>query len=164
DSRAYLLHDGTLRRITDDHSLVEEMVREGRLTAEQAESHPRRSIVTRALGVDREVEVDLYTIEVAAGDRVLLCSDGLTTMVRDRDVERLARAETDPQRAAEVLVEAANRAGGEDNTSVVIVDVVEVDAAATPDPDLLATPAAAPAFRAMAPAPDVPAPPPPAPP
>ena len=128
DSRAYLLHDGEMRRITDDHSLVEELVREGRLTPEQAESHPQRAIVTRALGVDADVEVDLYTIEVAAGDRVLLCSDGLTTMVRDRDVERLARSETDPQRAAEVLVDAANRAGGEDNTSVVVIDVLEVDA------------------------------------
>ena len=92
DSRAYLVHDGEMRRITDDHSLVEELVREGRLTPEQAESHPRRAIVTRALGVDAEVDVDLYTVEVAVGDRVLLCSDGLTTMVRDRDVERLRAA------------------------------------------------------------------------
>jgi protein phosphatase len=127
DSRAYLLHDGTLRRITDDHSLVEELVRDGRLTPEQAESHPRRSIVTRALGVDPEVEVDLYSIEVDAGDRVVICSDGLTTMVRERDVERLVRSEPDPQRAAEMLVDAANNAGGEDNTSVVIIDVLEVD-------------------------------------
>ena len=162
DSRAYLLHDGVMRRITDDHSLVEELVREGRLTAEQAESHPRRAVVTRALGVERDVEVDLYTIEVVAGDRVLLCSDGLTTMVRDRDVERLARGEVDPQRTAEVLVEAANRAGGEDNTSVVIVDVLEVDDAAAPDPELLAARAAAP--RVMAPAPEPPPPPPPKPP
>ena len=127
DSRAYLLHDGTLTRITDDHSLVEELVREGRLTPEQAESHPRRAIVTRALGVDRAVEVDMYPVDVAAGDRVVICSDGLTTMVRERDVERLARGEADPQRAAEILVDAANRAGGEDNTSVVVVDVLEVD-------------------------------------
>jgi serine/threonine protein phosphatase PrpC len=152
DSRAYLLRDATLRRITDDHSLVEELVREGRLTPEQAESHPQRAIVTRALGVDAVVDVDLYTIEVAAGDRVLLCSDGLTTMVRERDVERLARSEPDPQRAAEVLVDAANRAGGEDNTSVVVVDVVEVDAATSPDPEALATPAAT--RRPMTPAPD----------
>jgi serine/threonine protein phosphatase PrpC len=152
DSRAYLLRDGTLRRITDDHSLVEELVREGRLTPEQAESHPQRAIVTRALGVDPVVDVDLYTIEVGAGDRILLCSDGLTTMVRERDVERLARAESDPQRAAEVLVDAANRAGGEDNTSVIVIDVVEVDAATTPDPEMLATPTVA--RRPMPPAPD----------
>jgi PPM family protein phosphatase len=163
DSRAYLLHDGAMRRVTDDHSLVEELVREGRLTAEQAESHPQRAIVTRALGVDRDVEVDLYTVDVTAGDRIVICSDGLTTMVRDRDVERLARSEPDPQRAAEVLVEAANRAGGEDNTSVVIVDVLEVDAPTPHDPEILATPAG-PAFRPMAPAPEIPAPPPPKPP
>jgi serine/threonine protein phosphatase PrpC len=153
DSRAYLLHDGTLRRLTDDHSLVEELVREGRLTPEQAESHPQRAIVTRALGVDDIVDVDLYTIEVAAGDRVLLCSDGLTTMVRDRDVERLLRGDADPQRTAEILVDAANRAGGEDNTSVVVIDVVEVDAASAPDPETLAAPPAAPR-RVMPPAPD----------
>lgn len=166
DSRAYLLHDGTLRRITDDHSLVEELVRDGRLTPEQAESHPRRSIVTRALGVDPEVEVDLYSIEVAAGDRVVICSDGLTTMVRERDVERLARSEPDPQRAAELLVDAANQAGGEDNTSVVIVDVLEVDddapaqPAAPADPDAPADPAtvvAPPTHRPpMPPAPEPP--------
>ena len=140
DSRAYMLHEGVLRRITDDHSLVEELVREGRLTQEQAESHPQRNLVTRALGVDAEVEVDLYTIEVMVGDRVVLCSDGLTTMVRERDIERLLRSEPDPQRAAELLVDAANRAGGEDNTSVVVVDVLEVDPEALPDPDVLAQP------------------------
>jgi len=86
DSRAYMMHEGTLRRATDDHSLVEELVREGRLTPEQAEAHPQRAIVTRALGVDDPVDVDLYTLDVEAGDRVLLCSDGLTTMVRERDI------------------------------------------------------------------------------
>jgi protein phosphatase len=111
DSRAYLLHDGALSRATEDHSLVEELVREGRLTPEQAESHPRRSVVTRALGMDA-VEVDLYTIDVEAGDRLILCSDGLNTMVRERDIERIARNEPDPQRLAEALVTAANAAGG----------------------------------------------------
>jgi serine/threonine protein phosphatase PrpC len=169
DSRAYLLHDDILTRITDDHSLVEELVREGRLTPEQAESHPRRAIVTRALGVDADVEVDLYTIDVSAGDRVMICSDGLTTMVRERDVERVCRNESDPQRAAELLVDAANRAGGEDNTSVVIVDVLEVDLVESVDPVALGDPevleealAAPPTHRAaMPPAPEVPLPPPP---
>jgi serine/threonine protein phosphatase PrpC len=157
DSRAYLVHDGEMRRITDDHSLVEELVREGRLTPEQAESHPRRAVVTRAIGVDPDVEVDLYTIEVAVGDRILLCSDGLTTMVRDRDVERLVRSESDTQRTAELLVEAANRAGGEDNTTVVIIDVLEVDAAALPDPDVLVAPAVTTTGpRPMQPAPEPP--------
>jgi PPM family protein phosphatase len=163
DSRAYLMHEGILTRITDDHSLVEELVREGRLTAEQAESHPRRNIVTRAVGIDAEVEVDLYTIEVASGDRVVLCSDGLTTMVRERDIERLARNEPDPQRAAELLVDAANRAGGEDNTSIVILDVLEVAPAVVPDPDALVEAAEAkPTYREpMRPAPEPePAPPP----
>jgi protein phosphatase len=133
DSRAYLLHDGALHRATDDHSLVEELVREGRLTPEQAEAHPQRAIVTRALGVDTSVDVDLYTIDIAVGDRVVICSDGLTTMVRERDIERLARTEPDPQRLAEALVAAANSAGGEDNTTVVVVDVLEVDAAGPED-------------------------------
>jgi len=156
DSRAYFLHEGVLSRITDDHSLVEELVREGRLTAEQAESHPRRNIVTRALGVDAEVEVDVFTVDVAPGDRVLICSDGLTTMVRERDIERLLRNEPDPQRAAEQLVDAANRAGGEDNTSVVVIDVLEVDAVTAPDPEALNEAAAAvPEYRApMRPAPE----------
>jgi PPM family protein phosphatase len=154
DSRAYLVHDGEMRRVTDDHSLVEELVREGRLTPEQAESHPRRAVITRALGVDAEVDVDLYTVEVGAGDRLLLCSDGLTTMVRDRDVERIVRGEPDPQRAAELLIEAANSAGGEDNTSVIVIDVLEVDAIDKPDPERLGAPAVAPR-QPMPPAPDV---------
>jgi serine/threonine protein phosphatase PrpC len=171
DSRAYLLHNGVLRRITDDHSLVEELVREGRLTPEQAESHPQRHVVTRGLGVDADVEVDLITIEVIAGDRVVICSDGLTTMVRERDIERLVRNEPDPQRAAELLVDAANRAGGEDNTSIVVVDVVEVDDVEVPVTEGLAptealaapaAPAPSPGHRpAMRPAPEPPAPTPP---
>jgi serine/threonine protein phosphatase PrpC len=163
DSRAYLIHEGILTRVTEDHSLVEELVREGRLTAEQAQSHPRRNIVTRAVGIDAEVDVDLYTIAVAPGDRVVLCSDGLTDMVRERDIERFARNEPDPQRAAELLVDEANRAGGEDNTSVVILDVLEVDPAEALDPDALIEAAEArPAFREpMRPAPEPePAPPP----
>jgi serine/threonine protein phosphatase PrpC len=156
DSRAYLLHEGILTRLTDDHSLVEELVREGRLTAEQAESHPRRNIVTRALGTDPDLEVDLYNVDVMPGDRILICSDGLTTMVRERDIERLLRNEPDPQRAAEQLVDAANRAGGEDNTTIVVIDVLEVDAAIPPDPDALVEAAAAvPEYRPpMRPAPE----------
>jgi PPM family protein phosphatase len=134
DSRAYLLHDGTLQRVTNDHSLVEELVRDGRLTPEQAESHPRRAIVTRALGVDREVDVDMYRVDVVVGDRVLLCSDGLNTMLRERDIERIARTELDPQHAADALVAAANAAGGEDNTTVLGIDVAEVGAAAPATP------------------------------
>ena len=159
DSRAYMLHEGTLRRATDDHSLVEELVREGRLTPEQAEAHPQRAIVTRALGVDDPVDVDLYTLDVEAGDRVLLCSDGLTTMVRERDIERLARAEPDPQRLAEALVAAANAAGGEDNITVVVVDVLEADPPLAHDPTTVVVAQEPPASRsAVVPPPDPPEP------
>jgi protein phosphatase len=157
DSRAYLLHDGSLRRVTDDHSLVEELVREGRLTPEQAESHPHRAVVTRALGVDEEVDVDLFTVEVAQGDRLVLCSDGLTTMVRERDVERIVAAGNDPQRTAEALVDAANEAGGTDNTTVIVLDVVSVDDDTPIDPLAFAE-VAKPVTPVAVPAPDVEAP------
>jgi PPM family protein phosphatase len=138
DSRAYLLRDGAIKRLTEDHSLVEELVREGRLTEEQAESHPQRAIITRALGADEDVTVDLYTVDVSAGDRVILCSDGLTTMLRDREIEGIARQEPDPRIAANRLIEAANEAGGDDNITVIVLDVTEVDDTPTPDPSALA--------------------------
>jgi serine/threonine protein phosphatase PrpC len=127
DSRAYRLHDDELEQITEDHSLVEELVREGRLTPEQAVVHPQRSIITRALGVDEQVQVDVYPLELAPGDRVLICSDGLTTMVRPADIARILRRERDPRRAAEMLVDAANAAGGEDNVSAVVVEAASDD-------------------------------------
>lgn len=123
DSRAYLIRDGELRQITEDHSLVEELVREGRLTPEQADVHPQRSIITRALGIDAEVSVDLVPIDIRAGDRILLCSDGLTTMLRPSDIATILRREPDPGRAADLLVDAANAAGGEDNITALIVEV-----------------------------------------
>jgi protein phosphatase len=120
DSRAYLLHDGELRQVTVDHSLVEELVREGRLTADEAAVHPQRSSITRALGVDASVEVDVYPVELVPGDRLLLCSDGLTGMVQPDDIAATLRRESDPNRAAAQLVDAANLAGGEDNITVVV--------------------------------------------
>ncbi|HEY7134031.1 MAG TPA: Stp1/IreP family PP2C-type Ser/Thr phosphatase [Acidimicrobiia bacterium] len=132
DSRAYQLHDGELTQVTEDHSLVEELVREGRLTPEQATVHPQRSIITRALGVDEHVQVDVYPLELAPGDRVLICSDGLTTMLRADDIARILRREPDPTRAAEELVDAANAAGGEDNITAVVVEATAEDA--PPDP------------------------------
>jgi serine/threonine protein phosphatase PrpC len=131
DSRAYLLRDGQLTQITDDHSLVEEMVRGGELTPEQAESHPQRSIITRALGIDPAVDVDVYPVELRPGDRILLCSDGLTTMVRTDEIEEILAAEPDARRAAQRLVDAANAAGGEDNITALVVEVVEDDHNAT---------------------------------
>ncbi len=133
DSRAYLLHDGELRQVTMDHSLVEELVREGRLTADEAAVHPQRSIITRALGVDASVEVDVYPVELAPGDRLLLCSDGLTGMVQAETIAGTLRREEDPARAAAALIDAANVAGGEDNITAVVVAV-------TDDPPLRAAP------------------------
>ncbi len=127
DSRAYLLRDGELRQLTTDHSLVEELVREGRLTEDQAAVHPQRSIITRALGVEHDVEVDVYAIVLRPGDRLLLCSDGLTTMLRATDIAAVLRREPDPARAANLLVDAANDAGGEDNITTLVIDV-EADA------------------------------------
>ncbi len=126
DSRAYLVRDGELTQITDDHSLVEEMVRGGELTPEQAEVHPQRSIITRALGIDPRVDVDVYPIELRPGDRILFCSDGLTTMVRQDEMASILAREHDAKRAAQLLVDAANAAGGEDNVTAVIVEAVEV--------------------------------------
>jgi serine/threonine protein phosphatase PrpC len=138
DSRAYRIREGVLEQLTEDHSLVEELVREGRLSPEEAEVHPQRSIITRALGIDPHVDVDLYTIEARTGDRILICSDGLTNMVRDVEVLRVAGLESDPRLAADRLVDAANAAGGEDNTTVVVVDVLEAPPPAAPDPEALA--------------------------
>lgn len=125
DSRAYLIHGGMIRRLTRDHSLVEDLVREGQLTEEQAESHPQRSIITRALGIEPDVEVDLYTVTVATGDRILICSDGLSDMLSDHEI--VAAAQGDGRGAADSLVDAANEAGGTDNITVVVLDVTDVD-------------------------------------
>jgi protein phosphatase len=142
DSRAYRIRDGVLEQLTEDHSLVEELVREGRLSPAEAEVHPRRSVITRALGIDPNVEVDLYTLDARTGDRLLICSDGLTTMVRDDEVLRIAELDADPRVAADRLVDAANEAGGEDNITVLIIDVLEAPPPAPPDPETLAVPAA----------------------
>src|SRR3954447_13149084 len=124
DSRAYLLRDDRLERLTTDHSLVEELIRDGKLTEEQAAVHPQRSIITRALGVDSSVEVDVYSLVLQGGDRVIICSDGLTSMVRAAGITEILREEPDPTAAANALVDAANAAGGEDNITVVVLDAV----------------------------------------
>jgi PPM family protein phosphatase len=139
DSRAYQIRAGVLSQVTEDHSLVEELVREGRISPAEAEVHPQRAIITRALGIDADVEVDLYTIEAHTGDRVLICSDGLTGMLRDQEVLRIAMLETDPRLAADRLVDAANEAGGEDNITVLIIDVLDAPPSTAPDPEALAT-------------------------
>ncbi|MGH2724013.1 MAG: Stp1/IreP family PP2C-type Ser/Thr phosphatase [Actinomycetota bacterium] len=125
DSRAYLLRDGELSRLTKDHTVVERLVDQGRLTSEEAAIHPQRSILTNALGVDRDIQVDEAAYEVRAGDRLLLCSDGLTGMVSEENIVRILTDERDPQAAAEALVAAANEAGGQDNITAVVLDAQE---------------------------------------
>ena len=124
DSRAYLMRAGSVTQVTDDHSLVEQLVREGRLTPEQAQNHPQRAIITRALGVDSEVQVDTYRVELEAGDRLLICSDGLTNMLSDDTIAQTLRRHLDPQQAADTLVDMANQAGGDDNITVVVLDAL----------------------------------------
>jgi serine/threonine protein phosphatase PrpC len=133
DSRTYLLRHGRLRRVTIDHSYVQELVATGNITDDEARTHPRRNIVTRALGIDPSVRVDAWTLPLVRGDRFLLCSDGLVDEVLDDDIVGVLGRIDDPQGAADELVVMANAKGGRDNITVVVVDVVEgVD---PPDPD-----------------------------
>jgi PPM family protein phosphatase len=126
DSRAYLLRDGSLKQLTEDHTLVQRMVMEGKLRPEEAERHPQRSILTRALGVDEEIEPDTLTLDpVLPGDRLLLCTDGLTSMVDAARIEDVLHSEHDPQRAADILIDEANAAGGDDNITVLILDFID---------------------------------------
>jgi len=124
DSRAYLARDGELERVTTDHSLVEELIQAGELTPDEAERDPRRSMITRALGLEPSVVVDIIELDLRDGDRLLLCSDGLTTMVGEDDIASLLAEEPDAATAADRLVDAANAAGGVDNITVVVIDVV----------------------------------------
>jgi PPM family protein phosphatase len=131
DSRAYLIREGRLEQLTDDHSLVAELVRSGKLTPEEAESHPQRSVITRALGTEADVDVDTFSVRAAPGDLFLLCSDGLTSMVDDETIlDAVERHRADLKEAAKALVNAANRGGGEDNITVVFF---EVDGGAEPE-------------------------------
>jgi PPM family protein phosphatase len=123
DSRAYRIRDGELEQLTDDHSLVADLMRSGRLTPEEAEAHPQRSVITRALGTDPEVDVDTMAVDVEPGDVFLLCSDGLTTMVGDEDILGILAAAPTLDDAAKELVRAANTGGGEDNVTVVLFRV-----------------------------------------
>lgn len=126
DSRAYLLRDGKLEQITEDHTLVERMVREGRIQRGEAAHHPQRNIITRALGIEEDLDVDILTLDLKRGDRLLLCSDGLSSMVEDVEIESLLAQNDDLQQIADRMVDAANSAGGEDNVTVVIVEVREL--------------------------------------
>jgi PPM family protein phosphatase len=152
DSRAYLFRDGELTRLTQDHSLVEELVRQGKLTPEQAAEHPQRSIITRALGPEPTVNVDTWTYPVRAGDVLLLCSDGLTSMISEAEVASVLAETDDLNLAAERLIAAANEAGGRDNITVVLfrLEEVGVDGGGASDHTMVVTPAARAAMEAEA--------------
>lgn len=136
DSRTYLLRGGRLRRITEDHSYVQELVSSGHISEVEARTHPRRNIVTRALGIESTVRVDTWVLPFVKGDRYLLCSDGLVDEVDDRDIANVLTTTKEPQRAAQALVDAANESGGRDNTTVVVVDVNEGELVADDTADL----------------------------
>ena len=123
DSRAYLLHHGKLQQLTRDHSLVADLIEAGQITEVEARVHPQRSVITRALGSDPRTQPDLFEINVEAGDRLLLCSDGLSTMLEDPEIEKILKNASDPQRCAAQLVNEANGLGGYDNVTVIVVDV-----------------------------------------
>jgi PPM family protein phosphatase len=120
DSRAYLVRDGSLEQLTEDHSLVNELLKSGKLSPQEAEMHPQRSVITRAVGTDPDVDVDAFIVSANEGDVFLLCSDGLTDMVRDDDIlDTVERYHDDLDRATKSLISAANRGGGEDNITVI---------------------------------------------
>jgi PPM family protein phosphatase len=126
DSRAYVLRDGEMEQLTEDHSLVNELLKTGRLSREEAEVHPQRSVITRALGTDPDVDVDTFTVEAEDGDVFVLCSDGLTDMVGDDEIgEVLAASRENLKEAAEELVRRANKAGGQDNITVVAFEMTD---------------------------------------
>lgn len=123
DSRAYLLHNNHLQQITRDHSLMADLIEAGQITPEEAKVHPNRSVITRAIGSDIHMRPDIYELNVSAGDRLLLCSDGLSTMVSDHAIQAIMRRQDSPQKCADELVEAALENGGVDNVTVIVVDI-----------------------------------------
>lgn len=160
DSRAYLFREGALTRLTRDHSLVAELVRQGKLTETQAEEHPQRSIITRALGPEPAVEVDTWSYPVRAHDVLLLCSDGLTSMIGEERITGVLTEAPDLREAAERLIHEANEAGGRDNITVVLFRLEEVGAnGALEQPTIVGLPAARAAQAAGAVAPTAPPPP-----
>jgi PPM family protein phosphatase len=162
DSRAYLLSGGRVAQITADHSLAEEKVRTGELTEAQAAVHPHRHILTRALGVTPDVDVDVWEVHVSTGDRLLLCSDGLSNELDTPTIGRLLSTIRDPRRAARALVKAANDHGGGDNITVVVIDVLVGEE--RPEGTTYVTPVPASAPAPAGPGPQIPVPPVPGPP
>ncbi len=125
DSRAYLLRDGALRQLTEDHSWVAQMVKEGRITAEEAWEHPWRNYVVQALGGQPDVAIEMLNVDLAVGDRLVLASDGLTDMLRPQTLLEILTSDDDSETACRTLVERAKDAGGTDNITVVLVDVTD---------------------------------------
>jgi PPM family protein phosphatase len=152
DSRAYLLRAGSLRQLTEDHTLVNRMVKAGEITRAEAEVHPHRNVVTRSIGTEPDVPVDEQSVALLEGDRILLCSDGLTGMVTEDQIQAILETTDDPQEAADRLIRAANRAGGIDNITTVVLDVQEGSSdVVTPVPSVAAERrAASPAARRSA--------------
>jgi serine/threonine protein phosphatase PrpC len=140
DSRGYRMRDGELEQITRDHSLVAELERSGQITPEAAEHHPQRSIITRALGPEPDVEVDTYTLSAREGDLFLLCSDGLTSMLSDDEVAAILRTSATLDDAADALIKAANQSGGKDNITVVLFRLGELEEGALAEPTTIAGP------------------------
>ena len=128
DSRVYMWHEGALTRLSKDHSYVQELVDEGIVSIEEARTHPRRNIVTRALGIDADVEVEANTFPVTVGAWYVLCSDGLVDEISDADIAKVLERCTSPHEAAQALVDAANAAGGRDNITVIVVSTASPDA------------------------------------
>ena len=122
DSRLYIVNENSIRQVTVDHSYVEEMIRRGRIAREDARKHPDKNMITRAVGVFPDVEVDFFETRVAPGDTVLLCTDGLTNMVEDEEIKRIILGQRDIVEKTESLVEAANRNGGTDNITVLLIE------------------------------------------
>jgi protein phosphatase len=147
DSRAYLVRDESIEQLTEDHSLVNELLKSGRLSPSEADTHPQRSVITRAVGTDPDVDVDAFTVHARTGDVFLLCSDGLTDMVNDDAIlGAVAESPGDLDRVTKTLVSAANRGGGEDNITVVafaigedaaedVGDTASMAAVTEPEPD-----------------------------
>ena len=142
DSRAYLFRDGELRRLTQDHTLVDELVRRGKLTEQQAAEHPQRSIITRALGPEPDVDVDTLTYPVRAGDVLLLCSDGLTAMISEERIAEILASAGSLDQAGNQLIKEANEAGGRDNITVVACRLEEVAGEVPPEDATMIVPPA----------------------
>ena len=126
DSRAYLLRDGQISRLTRDHSYVQELVNSGQISESETRDHPRRGVITRVIGFDEDTRPDLYEFSLKADDRILLCSDGLHGMIDDARIAEVAAEQRTAQQCADALVRAADKAGGQDNTTVVVIDVCSV--------------------------------------